>query len=437
MLLSNNESESLVHAQQLWLEGDWQALMDLPEADEGAPALYNQLIAAAYIQVGNKEVAKNRSVELNKENKESLSKILLSGLHNQLARARFINGDVLQARCHTEKIFNGIVPNFLISAAVNIRNQSNLKQLGVPDWLANINDNNDILFEPIQEVLKKINKEEPENVPILIALAEISQRDYKYDDAIRYWQELASVLQQRMPQSYYDRLDEAYQNQKSFPLGKPEEEVLHGDGDKHDLLRVLHDRLKPRLYLEIGVQTGKSLRLAKCPAIGIDPMPMPNIKLQKNHTLLRMTSDEFFSKHAEKYLKDAPDLIFIDGMHLYEYVLRDFLNVEHYADSNTLVVIDDIFPGHPAQAERKRRTRAWTGDVWKLAVFIEENRRDLKVTKLDVFPTGLMIVEGFGKNKAEKNNIDAKLEFNTNQLELAVKRNGSIGIKKFLENYSG
>lgn len=240
MLLLNNDSESLVHAQQLWLEGDWQALMDLPEADEGAPALYNQLIAAAYIQVGNKEAAKNRIVELNKENKESLTKLLLSGLHNQLARVRFINGDVLKARCHTEKCFIGIIPDFFINAAFNIRNKNNLKQLGMPDWLADIDDNNDILFSPIHKVLKKINNEEPKNVPILIALAEIHQRNCKYDDAIRYWQELASTLQQEMPQSYYDRLDEAYQNQKSFPLGKPEEEVLHGDGDKHDLLKILH-----------------------------------------------------------------------------------------------------------------------------------------------------------------------------------------------------
>ena len=437
MLLSNNESESISHTQQLWLEGDWQALMDLPEADEGSSALYNQLIAAAYIQVGNKKAAKNRILEVSKENKELFSKLLLSGLHNQLARARFINGDVLKARCHTEKSFIGIIPDIFINAAVNIRNQNNLKQLGVPDWLADIDDTNDILFAPIHKVLKKINKEEPENVPILIALAEIYQRECKYDDAIRYWQELASTLQEKMPQSYYDRLDEAYQNQKSFPLGKPEEEVLYGDYDKHKLLKVLHDRLKPRFYLEIGVQTGKSLKLAKCNAIGIDPMPRPNIKLQKNHTLLRMTSDDFFAKHSENHLKGAPDLVFIDGMHLYEYALRDFLNVERYADTNTLVVIDDIFPGHPAQAERQRRTRAWTGDVWKLPFFIEEKRKNLKVTKLDIFPTGLMIIEGFDKKKLEKNSFDSKIEFTNEQLDLAIKRKGSIKTSDFLNNLSG
>jgi hypothetical protein len=48
-------------------------------------------------------------------------------------------------------------------------------------------------------------------------------------------------------------------------------------------------------------------------------------------------------------------------MHLFEYALRDFMNVEHCAAPGAIVVIDDIFSSHPAQAERKRRTRAWTG----------------------------------------------------------------------------
>ncbi len=62
----------------------------------------------------------------------------------------------------------------------------------------------------------------------------------------------------------------------------------------------------------------------------------------------------------------APDLCFIDGMHLFEYALRDFMNVERCAAPGAIVVIDDIFPNHPAQGQRERRTRAWTGDVWRL-----------------------------------------------------------------------
>jgi hypothetical protein len=116
-----------------------------------------------------------------------------------------------------------------------------------------------------------------------------------------------------------------------------------------------------------------------------------------------MTSDDFFKSQADKYLGDPPDLVFIDGMHLFEFALRDFLNVERYVSKNTIVVIDDIFPCHPAQAERERRTRAWTGDVWKLIRLIENFRKDLKVYKIDAYPTGIACISNFSH---DHNTID-------------------------------
>jgi hypothetical protein len=97
-------------------------------------------------------------------------------------------------------------------------------------------------------------------------------------------------------------------------------------------------------------------------------------------------------------IKAPLDLVFIDGMHLFEYALRDFINTEKYSDVHTLVVIDDIFPAHPAQAERDRRTRAWTGDVWKLLVVLQQYRPDLRLLMLDAFPTGLLCISGLNKN---------------------------------------
>jgi hypothetical protein len=45
----------------------------------------------------------------------------------------------------------------------------------------------------------------------------------------------------------------------------------------HRLLKLFHDTLRPRTYLEIGVYTGGPLSLANCAAIGIDP----NLELDK------------------------------------------------------------------------------------------------------------------------------------------------------------
>ena len=81
-------------------------------------------------------------------------------------------------------------------------------------------------------------------------------------------------------------------------------------------------------------------------------------------------------------------------MHLFEYALRDFMNAERCAAPGAIVVIDDIFPNHPAQGERERRTRAWTGDVWRLVETLRRHRPDLFLMTLDVSPTGLLLVAG-------------------------------------------
>ena len=93
-----------------------------------------------------------------------------------------------------------------------------------------------------------------------------------------------------------------------------------------------------------------------------------------------------------------PDFAFIDGMHRFEFALRDFMNIERHAHAATLVVVDDIFPCHPRQAERTRQTRVWTGDVWKLAQCLREVRPDLLLVGLDTAPTGLLLIAGLDRD---------------------------------------
>jgi predicted O-methyltransferase YrrM len=229
---------------------------------------------------------------------------------------------------------------------------------------------------------------------LLIAAAEIAQRNGDLETAIRHWQRLAAVEGAQMEQAYYDRLAQAYKQIKSFPLASAEDEALHGDTDKHQVLKRIHEVLQPGNYLEIGVQTGRSLFLAACPAIGVDPAPMLVAPPPERVQLVRATSDLFFAEQASNVIQKPIDLAFIDGMHLFEYALRDFINIERYAGPHTLVVIDDILPGSPAQAARDRRTRAWTGDVWKLLVVLRQHRPDLSLVLLNAYPTGLLCITG-------------------------------------------
>jgi hypothetical protein len=173
--------------------------------------------------------------------------------------------------------------------------------------------------------------------------------------------------------------------------GAPEEEVTRGEVPYLQVLDRLHRELAAKYYLEIGVRHGRSLSLARGRATGVDPAPALQCELSPNTTLVPLSSDDFFAGPASAI---APDLAFIDGMHLFEYALRDFMNIERRAAPGALVVIDDIFPNHPAQALRERRTRVWSGDVWRLVELLQRHRGDLFLLKLDVSPTGLLLVAG-------------------------------------------
>jgi hypothetical protein len=173
-----------------------------------------------------------------------------------------------------------------------------------------------------------------------------------------------------------------------------EAEVTRGTKTHLDFLRTVHARLAPRFYLEIGVRHGNSLVLANCPAVGVDPAPEIGAPLAADIRVLCETSDDFFAEWADERLTAPVDLAFIDGMHLFEFALRDFLNIERRAHPGTVVVFDDIFPAHPWQAERDRRTRVWTGDVWKIAVCLRKYRPDLLLIPCDTWPTGMLLVLG-------------------------------------------
>jgi len=186
-------------------------------------------------------------------------------------------------------------------------------------------------------------------------------------------------------------------------------EVTAGEDHYLEILEALHNLLKPKLYLEIGVRHGYSLRLAKNRAIAIDPDLDLKVEFDKNITLYNMTSDYFFQHKVSAITNKVRlceqsepqsepfvtvDLAFIDGMHLFEFVLRDFINVEKYSKENSVVIIDDVFPNHPAQAQRIRETNVWMGDVWKIIPCLKKYRPELNLTCLNSNPSGLLVVTG-------------------------------------------
>ena len=159
---------------------------------------------------------------------------------------------------------------------------------------------------------------------------------------------------------------------------------------RHEFLTMVHQWLQPTTYLEVGVQYGTSLNLASAAktAIGIDPRPLTGTS--GNQKLFSMTSDDFFLYEA------GPDLVidfaFIDGSHLFEDALRDFINVTVHSTKDTVVVFDDVLPYNEVIAGRMPLPGDWTGDVWKIYYILKKYCPHLAVQLVDLFPTGGLLV---------------------------------------------
>jgi methyltransferase family protein len=163
----------------------------------------------------------------------------------------------------------------------------------------------------------------------------------------------------------------------------------------------LHRVLEPESYLEIGVARGRTLALARPPtlAIGVDPSlglgPIALPLTPETH-LFAQTSDDFFAKgRLRPLLQDrALRLTFVDGLHTFEQALRDFVNVEACSGPRSMVVFHDTVPLDEATQLRERRSRFWTGDVWKAVVCLRRYRPELEILTIAAPPTGLTIVTG-------------------------------------------
>lgn len=189
----------------------------------------------------------------------------------------------------------------------------------------------------------------------------------------------------------------------NFPMSVDlSEELIQGTDNYLDVMQRLHEKLAPKSYLEIGVRRGRSLALARCRSIGVDPMPDINVALNDQTEIFETTSDDFFEFYAGAiYNGEQVDFAFIDGMHLFEYALRDFINIERIATSDSVVIMDDVLPNHPKQAQRHRATAVWTGDVWKMHELLAKHRPDLSLTLLDTNPTGLLVITNLDPGNRE------------------------------------
>lgn len=163
-----------------------------------------------------------------------------------------------------------------------------------------------------------------------------------------------------------------------------------------EFLRDCHEELAPRVYLEIGVEAGGSLKLAEQAemVIAVDPFPRAADGVPSQVALFTMESDAFFADKAAAQLQSRRlEMAFVDGLHEARQALRDVLNCERFSAPESLILMHDVVPLNEYTASVERNSFFWSGDVWKVVVALKEFFPDLRVQTVDCPPTGVAVIQ--------------------------------------------
>ena len=129
----------------------------------------------------------------------------------------------------------------------------------------------------------------------------------------------------------------------------------HKKSSRFDIINKIIKKKKFETYLEIGCQSDVNFsKIIIKNKIGVDP--------QSGGTH-RMTSDDFFKQNKSTF-----DLIFIDGLHVYEQVLKDIENSLKVLNDNGVILIHDCLPAKIWHQTIPQTHSSWNGDVWKSIV---------------------------------------------------------------------
>lgn len=163
-------------------------------------------------------------------------------------------------------------------------------------------------------------------------------------------------------------------------------------------LDELHRRMVFDWYLEIGCRAGRTFSPVRGNTIAVDPFFKAEANIigaKRRLHVFQETSDDFYATGFLKKNGIELSFSFLDGMHLVEFLLRDFMNTEANSRADGVIAMHDCVPFHAGMLSRDLDNLPrgpWTGDVWKLIPILQAYRPDLKITVLNCRPTGLVLV---------------------------------------------
>lgn len=202
-----------------------------------------------------------------------------------------------------------------------------------------------------------------------------------------------------------------------------------------NFLSWLHSEMLFDWYMEIGCSRGNSFAPVRSKTIAVDPFFRAEIDIIGKKPALHVfqaTSDAFFEAGFLQRNDIRLSVSFLDGMHLFEYLLRDFMNTEAASDPMGVIMMHDLVPFDLAMTTRDLSAIRgnWTGDVWKLLPILQRWRPDLTLTMLNLRPTGLLCVSNLSPgNRVLQENYDAIVaEFMVQDIE-------TYGVERYFASF--
>lgn len=161
------------------------------------------------------------------------------------------------------------------------------------------------------------------------------------------------------------------------------------------IINKLIDSRGYKNYLEIGISSGNTFREVICETKhGVDPNGGDTSKPDvQSFITYPYTSDDFF----ESYIEQKYDIVFIDGLHHCDQVLRDIYNSIKYLNAGGVILLHDTKPYSELMQRNPQPKEVawggiWTGDVWKAVAKFRSVETNYTCKTID-FDLGLSFIQ--------------------------------------------
>lgn len=114
-----------------------------------------------------------------------------------------------------------------------------------------------------------------------------------------------------------------------------------------DVIQLIIDKINAQSYLEIGFREDANFKNITCPL-------KESVDIEECGATYTMSSDEFFEQNTQLF-----DVIFIDGDHTKEQVLKDIENSLNHLSDKGVILTHDTCPNESFLIEPEYCYNAW------------------------------------------------------------------------------